>query len=86
MDAANLAQQTISAVPDAIGFQRHKPAALLLIETTQEQVYLLMELLVGMHAPLLTVGTLAAMHRGYRHGKGKPHAETVGKNDNPFYR
>jgi hypothetical protein len=55
----DLGQQSITAVPDAIGLQGHKPTSLGFIEPTEQEIHLLMELPLRMIARLLTARTLA---------------------------
>jgi hypothetical protein len=44
-----------------LGLQGHVPTALLLIQTTEQQVHLMVQLLVRMTVRLLAIGTLALM-------------------------
>jgi hypothetical protein len=60
----DLRQQRVAAMADLHRFQRHVPSPLLLIQTTQQQVHLSMNRLVGMILRLLTDWTLTDVKRG----------------------
>jgi hypothetical protein len=54
-------------MPHLVGLQRHVPPLLLLVQPTEQQIYLVMESLVGVIPRLATVGTLTLMNPCFLH-------------------
>jgi hypothetical protein len=57
VESRDLGDQAVTAVADAVGFEGGIPAALLFVETAEQEVDLGMERPVGMRPLLLAVGT-----------------------------
>jgi hypothetical protein len=57
----DLGQPDRTTMPQLLGFQGHVPSTLLLIQTAEQQVYLMMQFLVWMLVRLLAIRTLALM-------------------------
>ena len=66
IQAGDLGQQPHPATTQPKGFQRRIPTPLLLIQATEEQIHLAMQLLLGMLLGRLASPTLALMNR-FRH-------------------
>jgi hypothetical protein len=54
-------------VSEAIGFQRHVPTPLLLIQPRKQEIHLGMQQLIRMFTFLLAMGTLTLMNFRYGH-------------------
>jgi hypothetical protein len=67
INIGDLGQQEIATFTYPVGFHGYIPTALLLIQATQKQIYLVMQLLIWMKCFLLATGTLTNVYLGYRH-------------------
>ena len=63
MHPCDLGHQGRTTVSQLLGLQGHIPTTLLLIQTTEQQVHLMVQLLVWMATRLLATWTLASMYR-----------------------
>jgi hypothetical protein len=63
MHPCDLGHQGRTTVSQLLGLQGHIPTALLLIQTTEQQVRLMVQLLVWVVTRLLATWTLALMYR-----------------------
>jgi hypothetical protein len=61
MHSCDLGHQGRTTMAQLLGLQGHIPAALLLIQATEQQVHLVVQFLVWMIIRLLTIWTLAFM-------------------------
>jgi hypothetical protein len=61
MHSCDLGHQGRTTMSQLLGLQGHVPSALLLIQTTEQQVHLMMQFLVWMIVRPLTIWTLALM-------------------------
>jgi hypothetical protein len=61
MHSCDLGHQGCTTMSQPFGLQGHVPAALLLIQTTEQQVHLMVQLLVWMILRLLAMWTLTLM-------------------------
>jgi hypothetical protein len=61
MHSCDLGHQGRTTMSQLLGLQGHVPTALLLIQTTEQQVHLMVQLLVWMTVRLLAIWTLALM-------------------------
>jgi hypothetical protein len=73
--AGDLRQETVAAVADPRGLQGDIPAALLLIEATEEQVHPMVEQRIGVLTGLQTSGALTLVDDRLRHRYGSPHRD-----------
>ena len=62
VQASDKGDAGVAAVAELVGLQGGQPAALLLVETAEQQVHAGMQLLVGVRFGLLAHGALARMH------------------------
>jgi len=61
MHSCDLGHQGRTTMPQLLGLQGHVPSALLLIQTTEQQVHLMVQFFVWMIVRLLAIRTLALM-------------------------
>jgi len=54
IQARNLGQQTVAAMPDALGFQRYEPAALILVQAAEQHEHLVVQITFRVISALLT--------------------------------
>jgi hypothetical protein len=64
---ADCGHEPIAPVSDLLGFQRHHPAALLLVQAAQQEVELMMQLPIRVVFALRANWTLALMNILFRH-------------------
>jgi hypothetical protein len=64
---ADCGHEPIAPMPDLLGFQRHHPAALLLVQAAQQEVELMMQLPIRVVFALQANWALALMNILFRH-------------------